>query len=46
MPAFKPDNYTSVSPYLIVSDAARTIKFLEDTFGANACARSPTTRAS
>lgn len=32
---FKPAGYTSVSPYLIVSDAARTIKFLENVFAAS-----------
>jgi uncharacterized glyoxalase superfamily protein PhnB len=32
--AYKPDNYTSVSPYLIVKDAARTIRFLSETFDA------------
>ncbi len=32
--SFKPDSYTSVSPYLIVDGAARTIQFLIDTFGA------------
>lgn len=29
MPKFKPASYSTVSPYLIVSDAAATIKFLE-----------------
>ena len=29
MTNFKPDSYTTVSPYLIVSDAAATIRFLE-----------------
>jgi len=31
---FKPDHYTSVSPYLVVSDAAATITFLQQAFGA------------
>lgn len=31
---YKPDGYTSVAPYLIVSDAARTIDFLKRVFGA------------
>jgi PhnB protein len=31
---FKPDSYSSVSPYLIVDGAARTIEFLRDVFGA------------
>jgi PhnB protein len=34
MAKFKPENYSTVSPYLIVKDAAQTIKFLEGTFGA------------
>jgi uncharacterized glyoxalase superfamily protein PhnB len=29
MQPFKPDGYSSVAPYLIVSDAAATIRFLE-----------------
>lgn len=32
--SYKPEHYTSVSPYLIVRDAKRTIEFLEQTFGA------------
>lgn len=32
MTDFKPDSYTTVSPYLIVSDAAATIRFLERVF--------------
>jgi uncharacterized glyoxalase superfamily protein PhnB len=32
---FKPDSYTSVSPYLIVNGADRTIQFLIETFGAS-----------
>ena len=35
MMSFKPDNYTSVSPYLIVTDAGATIGFLETVFGAS-----------
>ncbi len=35
MPSFKPANYSTVSPYLIVSDAAGTIKFLEQVFAAS-----------
>ena len=31
---YKPDGYTSVSPYLIVDGAARTIAFLVKAFGA------------
>ena len=31
---FKPDAYTSISPYLIVDGALRTITFLEDVFNA------------
>ena len=34
MQAFKPDGYSSVAPYLIVSDAAATIRFLEATLDA------------
>ena len=41
MSNFKPENYNSVSPYLIVSDAAATIKFLEDVFGAAVLRRFP-----
>lgn len=32
--AYKPAGYTSVSPYLLVRDAARTLTFLEEVFGA------------
>lgn len=31
---YKPAGYTSVAPYLIVSDAAATIAFLKEVFGA------------
>jgi uncharacterized glyoxalase superfamily protein PhnB len=34
MQPFKPDEYNSVSPYLIVSDARATIRFLEQVLGA------------
>jgi PhnB protein len=41
MPTFKPESYNTVSPYLIVSDAAGTIKFLEAVFGAVVLRRFP-----
>jgi PhnB protein len=34
MPHYKPDNYTSVAPYLIVNNARSTIDFLVEVFGA------------
>ena len=34
MPRYKPENYNTASPYLIVSDAGRTIAFLTQVFGA------------
>ena len=34
MKTYKPDNYNSVSPYLIVNSAADTIRFLETVFSA------------
>ena len=34
MPHFKPENYSTASPYLIVADAAATIKFLHEVFAA------------
>lgn len=34
MTQFKPDGYSSASPYLIVSSAAATINFLQQVFGA------------
>lgn len=34
MTAFKPDGYNAVSPYLIVSGAAATIRFLQEVFSA------------
>jgi uncharacterized glyoxalase superfamily protein PhnB len=33
-PSFKPDNYNTVSPYLIVEGASETIAFLSTVFGA------------
>jgi PhnB protein len=32
--AYKPDSYPTVSPYLVVNGAERTIQFLVDVFGA------------
>lgn len=32
MSQFKPEGYSSISPYLVVSDATRTIHFLESVF--------------
>jgi len=34
MSPFKPEGHNSVSPYLVVSDAAGTIQFLQQVFGA------------
>ena len=34
MPDYKPANYSTVSPYLVVSDANATIDFLKHVFGA------------
>lgn len=39
--AYKPECYTSVSPYLVVSDAAATIKFLKEIFSASELRRFP-----
>lgn len=39
---FKPPHYTSVSPYLIVTDADATITFLAKAFGATEIRRFPT----
>ncbi len=39
--AYKPAGYTSVAPYLMVENAARTIQFLERTFGAQELQRIP-----
>lgn len=38
---FKPDGYTTVSPYLIVDGASRTIDFLTRVFGATEVRRFP-----
>lgn len=38
---YKPDNYSSVSPYLVVDGADRTIQFLVDVFGATELRRFP-----
>lgn len=38
---FKPDGYTSVSPYLVVDGAARTIEFLRNVLGASEIRRFP-----
>lgn len=40
-PSHKPDNYSTVSPYLIVDGASRTIEFLETVFGAVELRRFP-----
>ncbi|MEP5728743.1 MAG: VOC family protein [Sulfitobacter sp.] len=32
--AYKPEGYTSVAPYLLVQDAQRTMRFLENAFSA------------
>jgi len=40
-PSYKPDNYSSVSPYLIVDGAARTIDFLVAVFDAEELRRFP-----
>ena len=34
-PNYKPKDYNSASPYLIVSNTAATIAFLQESFGAN-----------
>ena len=39
--SFKPDQYTSVSPYLIVDSASNTIAFLQNVFGAVELRRFP-----
>lgn len=41
MPSYKPASYTSVSPYLVVSDAAATIDFLSAVFGVTEIQRFP-----
>lgn len=38
---YKPDGYTSVSPYLVVQDAGQTIEFLIEAFGATELRRFP-----
>lgn len=38
---YKPDGYTSVSPYLIVTDADATLRFLSDVFNATELRRIP-----
>ena len=35
MKSFKPDGYNSASPYLVVTDAAATIRFLQQVFDAS-----------
>jgi PhnB protein len=40
-PGHKPDGYTTVSPYLVVDGASRTIDFLERVFGAVELRRFP-----
>ncbi len=40
-PPHKPDNYTTVSPYLIVNGAEATIEFLKNVFGAEELRRFP-----
>jgi uncharacterized glyoxalase superfamily protein PhnB len=40
-PAHKPEGYTSVSPYLILDGAGRTIEFLTNVFGAVELRRFP-----
>lgn len=41
---FKPDGYNSVSPYLVVSDAAATIRFLEAVLGGRLLRSFPNSR--
>jgi len=43
---YKPDGYTSVAPYLIVSGAAKTLAFLERAFDAVEIRRFPGPRGS
>lgn len=38
---FKPESYNTASPYLIVSDAAGTIKFLQEVFAATVLRQFP-----
>lgn len=39
--SYKPTNYSTVSPYLVVDGAARTIEFLKSVFGAVELRRFP-----
>lgn len=39
--AYKPESYSTVSPYLVVSDAAATIEFLKSIFSATELRRFP-----
>lgn len=41
MALYKPDGYTTVSPYLIVDGASRTVDFLRNVFGAIELRRFP-----
>src|SRR5262249_40693025 len=41
MPPYKPNNYNTVSPYLIVDGASATIEFLKRVFGATELQRFP-----
>lgn len=41
MPPFKPDGYSTVSPYLVVDGAEATIRFLKQVFGAVELRRFP-----
>ncbi len=41
MHRFKPENYSTASPYLIVADAALTIKFLQEVFAATVLRKFP-----
>ena len=41
MTSYKPDGYTTVSPYLIVDGASATIEFLRNVFGAIELRRFP-----
>lgn len=40
-PSYKPEGYSTVSPYLIVDDASRTIEFLVRVFDASELRRFP-----
>ena len=41
MTSYKPDSYTTISPYLIVDGASATIEFLRNVFGAIELRRFP-----